>query len=149
MPLPICTISGSNTGLDENDDMSLEPDGTLVVGNFTDAAGDGGSVVVFSPGSCGNVTPAETISGSNTGLNLVDGVGTDAAGTIFADSTEGNSIQVFPAGANGNVAPTYTISGSNTGLGSPDDVVVGFDGELFVSNGRSRFLDRVRARGER
>ena len=132
---PICTISGSNTGLDENDDMSLEPDGTLVVGNFTDAAADGGSVVVFSPGSCGNVTPAETISGSNTGLDLVDGVGTDAAGTIFADSTEGNSIQVFPAGANGNVAPTYTISGSNTGLGSPDDVVVGFDGELFVSNG--------------
>jgi sugar lactone lactonase YvrE len=132
---PICTISGSKTNLDENDDISLEPDGTLVVGNFTDAADNGGSVVVFSPGSCGNVAPAETISGSSTGLSLVDGVGTDAAGTIFADSTDSNSIQVFPAGANGNVAPTYTISGSNTGLGSPDDVVVGFDGKLYVSNG--------------
>lgn len=132
---PICTIAGSNTNLDENDDMSLEPNGTLVVGNFANATFSGGSVVVFSPGSCGNVKPTETITGSKTGLDLVDGVGTDAAGTIFADSTEGNSIQVFPAGANGNVAPSYTISGSNTGLGSPDDVVVGFDGELYVSNG--------------
>ena len=77
----------------------------------------------------------DDFTGSNTGLDLVDGVGTDAAGTIFADSTDGNSIQVFPAGANGNVAPTYTISGSNTGLGEPDDVVVGFNGQLYVSNG--------------
>ena len=33
---PICTISGSNTGLYANDDMSIEPDGTLVVGNIED-----------------------------------------------------------------------------------------------------------------
>lgn len=132
---PICTISGSNTGLDENDDMSLEADGTLVVGNFTDAADDGGSVVVFAPGSCGNVTPVETIEGSNTGFNIVDGVGSDAAGTIYADSSENGSVQVFPPGTNGNVTPEGTISGSNTGLGSPDDIVVGFDGELYVTSG--------------
>lgn len=134
---PICTISGSNTGLDQNDDMSLEPDGTIVVGNFTDAAADGGSVEVFAPGSCGNVAPVETIEGSNAGFNTVDGVGTDAAGTIFADSTDDDLIDVFPAGSSGNVAPEYTISGSNTGLGTPDDVVVGFDGQLYVTSGFS------------
>lgn len=132
---PICTIAGSNTGLDENDDMSLEPDGTLVVGNFTDADDDGGSVVVFAPGSCGNVSPVETIEGSNTGFNYVDGVGTDAAGTIFADSSLNSSVQVFPAGATGNVAPEYTISGSNTGLGYTDDIIVGFAGDLYVTSG--------------
>jgi sugar lactone lactonase YvrE len=126
---PICTISGSNTNLDENDDMSLEPDGTLVVGN--NAAN---SVVVFAPGSCGNVTPEETIAGSNTGLNFPDGVGTDATGTIYADSSESDSIQIFPAGANGNVSPGSVISGSNTGLSLPDDIVVGFGGQLYVSN---------------
>jgi len=133
--VPICTISGSNTGLEENDDMSLEPDGTIVVGNFTDLAADGGSVELFAPGSCGNVAPFETIEGLNTGFNIVDGVGTDAAGTIFADSSEAGLIDVFPAGSSGNVAPAYTISGSNTGLGFPDDIVVGFNGELYVTSG--------------
>jgi hypothetical protein len=131
---PTCTISGPNTGLDENDDMSLEADGTLIVGNF-DAVGGSGSVVVFSPGACGDAAPVETIEGPNTGLNVVDGVGTDASGTIYADSTDDSSIQVFPAGANGNVAPSYSISGSNTGLDAPDDVIVGFDGQLYVTNG--------------
>ena len=140
---PICTISGSNTGLYANDDMSIEPDGTLVVGNIEDSSGDGGNVIVFAPGSCGNVTPEETIAGSNTGFNYVDGVGTDAAGTIFADSTLDSSVQVFPAGANGNVAPEYTISGSNTGLGNPDDIIVGFSGELYVTNGYGGTIDSV------
>ncbi len=132
---PICTISGSNTGLDENDDMSLEPDGTLVVGNFTDLAADGGSVEVFAPGSCGNVSPVETIEGSNAAFNYVDGVGTDAAGAIFADSSLDDAINVFPAGSTGNVAPEYNISGPDTGLGYPDDIIVGFDGKLYVTSG--------------
>jgi hypothetical protein len=140
---PICTISGSNTGLVENDDMSIEPDGTLVVGDLSDAAGDPGAVLVFPPGSCGNVTPTETIAGSNTGFNTLDGVGTDATGTIFADSTLSSSIQVFPPGATGNVAPEYTISGSATGLGNPDDIIVGFDGKLYVSSGYGGNLDSV------
>ena len=132
---PICTISGSNTDLSYNDDMSLEADGTLVVGDIDDPNSEGGAVLVFAPGSCGNVAPVDEIVGSNTGFNGVDGVGTDAAGTIYADSTQNESIQVFPAGATGNVAPEYTISGADTGLGYPDDLVVGFGGQLFATNG--------------
>jgi hypothetical protein len=132
---PICTLAGSNTGLDANDDMSLEPDGSLVVGNFTDSSGDTGSVELFPPNSCGNVAPSAVIAGSNTGFNTVDGVGTDAHGTIYANSSVNESIQIFPAGTNGNVAPTSTISGSNTGLGYPDDIVVGFDSKLYVTSG--------------
>jgi hypothetical protein len=66
---------------------------------------------------------------------LIDGVGTDAAGTIFADSSLNESIQEFPAGTNGNATPSSTISGSNTGLGYPDDIIVGFNGELYVTSG--------------
>ncbi len=61
---PICTISGSNTGLDENDDISLASDGTLYVGNFL-----GSPVEVFAPGACGNVAPIRTIAGAVTGLS--------------------------------------------------------------------------------
>ncbi len=134
---PICTIQGPNTGLDENDDMSLLPDGTVIVGNFSDSTYGTGSVEVFAPGACGNVAPVETISGPNTGLDVVDGVGSDADGTIYADSTEGDAIEVFPPGANGNVAPERSISGPDTGLSSPDDVIVGFSGQLVVTDGNN------------
>lgn len=132
---PICTISGPNTGLDENDDMSILPDGTLVVGNFEDAAGDQGAVTLFQPGSCGDVTPIETIAGPDTGFDTTEGVGTDANGTIYADSSQDESIQVFKPGSNGDVAPEYTISGADTGLGHPDDIIVGFDGKIYATNG--------------
>jgi hypothetical protein len=132
---PICTITGPDTGLLHNDDMSIEPDGTLVVGNFQDAAGDPGAITVYPAGSCGDVAPVRTIAGSSTGFNQVDGVGADAAGTIFAASTQNDSIQVFAPGSNGNVAPEFTISGASSHVDKPDDVVVGFDGKLYVSNG--------------
>jgi sugar lactone lactonase YvrE len=128
---PICTISGSNTGLSTPDDFSIGSDGTVYVANFGTS-----SVVVFAPGACGNVTPEITLSGSNTGLSgVLDGIGVDATGTIYVADTGTNTIDVFAPGANGNVAPERTISGAATGLGGPDDVVVGFDGKLYVSNG--------------
>ena len=127
---PICTISGSNTGLDSNDDISIAPDGTIYVGNFA-----GNPVEVFAPGACGNVTPERIIVGSATGLGEVDGLGVDAAGNLYVDNTPNGSIEVFAPGANGNVAPVRTISGSLTGLTGPDDIVVGFGGELYVTNG--------------
>jgi hypothetical protein len=132
---PICTIGGADTDLYQVDDMSLEPDGTLVVGDLSDEHGNNGAVVVIPPGACGDVAPVETIAGSSTGFSQLDGVGTDAAGTIFADSTNGNSIQVFPPGTNGNADPEYTISGAATGLSGPNDVIVGFSGQIYVTNG--------------
>jgi hypothetical protein len=143
---PTCTLSGSNTGLRTPDDMSLEADGTLVVGNFFDTSGNPtGSVEVFAPGSCGNTAPLQIIEGSNTNFNTVDGVGTDAAGNIYADSTLNSTIEVFPPGANGNVAPGFTISGSNTGLGFVDDLVVGFGGQLYATNGFKGPINSVTA----
>jgi hypothetical protein len=131
---PICTLAGSNTDLVAPDDMSLEPDGSLVVGNYS-ATGSAIGVVVFAPGQCGNVVPVEVLGGVNTGFNVVDGVGTDAAGNIYVDSTNDGAIRVFPPGASGNVAPTYSITGSNTDLTEPNDIVVGFGGALYVNDG--------------
>ena len=134
---PICTIKGTNTGLDQNDDMSLEPDGTLIVGN--DAPG-APAINVYAPGACGNVKPIRTIAGTKTGFSsnstrTLDGVGADAAGTIFAANTYTSSILIFAPGANGNVAPESTISGTATGLSRPNGIIVGFDGTLNVTNG--------------
>ena len=109
---PICTIAGSNTGLADNDDISLASDGTLYVGNF----GGSDPVEVFAPGACGNVAPIRIIAGALTGLSQVDGLGVDAVGNLYVDNTPGGSVEVFAPGANGNVAPIRTIAGSMTGL---------------------------------
>ena len=60
------------------------------------------------------------ISGPLTELegSPVDGVGSDATGTLYADNSGGHAIRVFAPGANGNVAPIRTIGGANTLLGS-------------------------------
>ncbi len=140
---PICTLGGLDTDLNEIDDMSLEANGTLVIGDIQDPNGEGGAVLVFPPGSCGDVAPSEYIVGASTGFHTVDGVGTDAQGTIFADSSTSSAVEVFKAGATGNVAPEYTITGADTGLGYPDDVVVGFDGKLYVTSGFGGPIDSV------
>jgi sugar lactone lactonase YvrE len=136
---PICTIAGSNTGLANNDDISLASDGTLYVGNFAGSS----PVEVFAPGACGNVSPIRTIAGSSTGLGQVDGLGVDAAGNLYVDNTTGGSVEVFAPGANGNVAPIRTIAGAMTGLSAPDDVVVGFTGQIYVTDGFSSGVNNV------
>lgn len=119
---PIRTIGGTNTGLCENDDISVAPDGTLYVGSFC------APITVYAPGANGNVAPIRTIT-SETG---VDGLGVDATGTLYADHPPG--VDVFAPGANGAASPIRTISGSNTNLAAPDDVKVGFGGQLFVTD---------------
>ena len=120
---PICTIPLAN----EPDDFSLEPDGTLYVGYLT-----AGSVDVYGADTCDHAPAVRTISGIGDRL---DGVGVDAAGTLYADDTNDNTIQVFSPGANGSAKPERSISGPSTNLSGPDDVVVGFGGALYASNG--------------
>ena len=127
---PIRAIGGSNTGLCENDDMSLAPDGTLYVGNFC-----GTGILVFAPGASGNVAPIRTI----TSVSDVDGLGVDATGTLYADQS--GAVDVFAPGASGAATPIRTISGSNTNLVSPDDVKVGFGGQLFVTDQGSSSIE--------
>jgi len=74
---------------------------------------------VYPPGASGNVAPARTISGINTGLNSPAGIALDSAGNLYVTNNSGNSITVFAPGATGNVAPARTISGGSTGLSLP------------------------------
>jgi sugar lactone lactonase YvrE len=92
------------------------------------------SIVEFAPGANGNVSPAATITGSNTGLNRPHGLALDSAGDLFVANTGFNSIIEYAAGANGNAAPLTTISGSSTGLENPVGVALDSAGKLYVAN---------------
>jgi sugar lactone lactonase YvrE len=67
------------------------------------------SVVVYAPGSSGDVKPEARISGSNTGLFNPVGLAVDAGGNIYVANRSPSSVTVFRSGSTGNVAPSATI----------------------------------------
>jgi hypothetical protein len=131
---PFRTISGPNTGLFLNDDISLASDGTLYVGNVSPSATF--PVVVFAPGAHGSATPIRNIGGMGTGLSGPSDVEVGLGGDLFvANGGFPESVEVFAAGANGPAAPLRVITGSNTGLQFPDDLATDASGKVYVTNG--------------
>ena len=92
------------------------------------------SIAVYPPGASGNVAPARTISGTNTGLDFPFGVALDSAGNLYAANSRVKSITVYPPGVSGNWPPTRTISGTSTGLTSPSGIALDSAGNLYVTN---------------
>jgi hypothetical protein len=79
---PVATITGSNTGLENLNGISLDYNNNIYVGNnadYIDGGNPGAEVLVFLAGSQGNVAPVATIGqGSDdtnkTGITAIHGV---------------------------------------------------------------------------
>jgi len=104
------------------------------------------SVTVYAPGSNGNVTPRQTISGSNTGIYNPNAVAVDSKGRIYVSSTASGSsagccITVYAKNANGNVAPIRSISGSNTQIDGPYGIAVDSDDDIYVTQGKTNSIN--------
>ncbi len=103
---------------------STTPQGKLYVSNT-----NANSIVRFDQAftDSGNIVPAATISGANTGLNAPAFITLDkAADRLYVANNADISILIFDniSTKSGNVAPERTISGANTTLGTPTDVSV-------------------------
>jgi hypothetical protein len=139
---PVTVIAGSNTGMTVPSGIVVDVAGNIWITN-EQLSTTPASVAMFTAGSNGNVTPAVTIAGSNTGLSNPAGLAIDANWNIYvANQTIGaancpsatGAITVYSPGSNGNVAPAATISGSNTGLSNPYGLAIYPNGNLFVVN---------------
>ena len=120
--------------------------GKLYVSN-----GGAASIVRFDGAftAAGNVTPAATITGSNTTLNSPAFMTLDAAADrLYVANTGDLSVVIFDGVSTktGNIAPTRTIAGAATGLLQPTDVAldksrdmlyVADDLDIFVFNSAS------------
>jgi hypothetical protein len=80
-------------------------------------------IEVFTPGQTGNATPARMISGPQSQLTQISGLGLDGAGNIYVEmstvvTAADPTILEFAGGANSTapVAPINRISGSQTML---------------------------------
>ena len=94
------------------------------------------SVTVFPISANGNVAPAATITGSNTGLNFPYSVAVDASGKIYVANLGGNNVEAFAANPSGtlNETPLATISGTNTGLNLPQGIALDASGKIYAGN---------------
>jgi hypothetical protein len=105
------------------------------------------TIFAFAPGATGNVSPVDTIAGSNTGLNHPHGIAFDGSGRLYVANLSGPGITIYAAGASGNATPAATITGSNTGLNFPSDVAFDASGQIYVAEAGSPPAIRVFAPG--
>lgn len=133
---PVATIGGSNTMISYPSSpiaVAVDGSGNSYVLNLTQ------EVVVFPPGSNGNVTPSAVITGLGTSVTAPNAMTVDSSGDVYVASgstnvNNGGSVAVYPAGSNGNATPMALISGSNTGIVSPFGIAVDSSGNIYVGN---------------
>jgi hypothetical protein len=68
------------------------------------------AVEVFPANANGNVAPATTIAGPNTGMSQPISVAFDGSGKISVLQVLNSTVTVYPSGASGNVSPVATIT---------------------------------------
>ncbi|MBV8284542.1 MAG: NHL repeat-containing protein [Candidatus Eremiobacteraeota bacterium] len=135
--VPLMTVGGSNTQLNNPNGLAFDSTGKLYVANQGSAGA--GSIDVFPPTPAGNIAPVATIAGPATGLSAPEFVALDASNNIYVTNNGplgggSDSVEIFAPGSNGNVAPSETIAGSSTGLSSPLGVAVDASGKIYVAN---------------
>jgi len=131
--VPVATIVGSNTAMNNPSGIGLDSAGKVYVAN--DSGTNTITVYAASPSGTLNEAPVATITGSNTLINQPEGIGFDSTGRIYTGNNA-PSIQVFAASPSGtlNEAPLAMITGSNTGLGVNYGIAVDSSGRIYASN---------------
>jgi hypothetical protein len=123
---PIAVISGASTGIGQPTGVAIDSAGNIYVSDQASticapALAKCAAILVFPPGSSGNVAP-KYIAGNATLLLAPTDVKVDNSGRIYvADSTATGAgvIYVFASGATGNVPPASTLTspGAVFGIG--------------------------------
>jgi hypothetical protein len=113
--LPTEDITGSNTDFQLPDDLAVDTSGDIFV---TDSeATVGPAVLEFASGATGNVAPTATITGSNTGLTVPEGVAIagppQAASPTMTTTPSASSISL-----GGSTSDTATLSDGTSPTGS-------------------------------
>jgi hypothetical protein len=138
---PATLIAGTSADLAYNYFVAIDASDRLWATNCLNLAGSSGPVVAFQGADSGNVAPAISIGGNNTGLSgcqtgiFVDGAGNVYVGDIANTATyPGGHIAIFGSGQQGNVAPARSIAGANAGFHSPTGVALDGSGKVYVAD---------------
>ncbi|HTV93650.1 MAG TPA: SBBP repeat-containing protein [Verrucomicrobiae bacterium] len=136
---PVRSIVGKNTGLAFPTGVAVGADGKIYVANAgSGPCGTFGSITVYAAGASGNVSPIESIGGSqHSAIFYPEGIAVDPNGNVYVSTPDIAAILVFAPGANGDVAPiaqiqvptpTSALNAGNAGL------ALDADGNIYVSS---------------
>ena len=96
------------------------------------------SILEFTNGANGSVTPTNVIAGNRTLLSFPQGLAFDVSGRLYVAINQAlgfpDAVLVFDAGAAGNVSPRNILCGSATGINNPTGIALNAQGTLFVAN---------------
>jgi sugar lactone lactonase YvrE len=133
---PVGTVAGSATGLSHPAGLALDAAGNLYVADrptntitvYAVHGGAGGAP------SLGNLTPARTITGTDTGLSSPTALAIDSAGHLWVANAGNSTLTEYPAGAGGNATPLATVAGASTFLKFPQALTIDSSGHLIAAN---------------
>jgi hypothetical protein len=133
--LPIASIAGSNTALSPFGGIAVDSSGSVYAQGCPN--GKCYSIVVYPPGSNGNVSPATVISGA--GITDPVAVALDPAGNLyvlndFDTPVPGGGISIYPAGSSGDATPLATIQDNLSGLADAAGVALDSSGTIYVAD---------------
>ncbi len=135
---PISIIAGDNTNLSSYpQSIALDSSRNLYAEGYIEYVGD--TINVYPAGSNGNVSPAATIVGADTGLDGPDGIALDSGGNLYVSNgyggpVGGGSVTIYPAGSSGDAVPIVTITSSFTGISYASSIAVDSNGKIYVAN---------------
>ena len=128
------TISGSNTELGLPVGIYISQNGTIYVADQD--SGVGPAILIFAPGSSGNVAPSAWLAGATTTINDPQGLILDSQGHIWLVDDNIPGIDEFNgvalgSGAN-DVAPIGTITSGS--LPAPAEITIDSQKHIWVTD---------------
>jgi hypothetical protein len=142
---PIARIAGPATRLLSVNRIAVDSAGQIYVAiEVVDIDSQPAGILVYPPGSNGNVTPSATIGGVESEIQNPWGIAIDLQGDILvaeAATDKKGRLLVFPAGTQGEAKPRFVLEGNDERLIAPTAIAVDSGGIIYVANGEGHTMD--------
>jgi len=142
---PIARIVGPATRLLSVNRIAVDPAGQIYVAiEVVDIDSQPAGILIYPPGSNGNVAPSATIGGVESEIQNPWGIAIDLQGDILvaeAATDKKGRLLIFPAGTQGEAKPRFVLEGTDERLIAPTAIAVDSGGIIYVANGEGHTMD--------
>ena len=142
---PIARIAGPATRLLSVNRIAVDSAGQIYVAiEVVDVDSQPAGILIYPPGSNGNLTPSATIGGVESEIQNPWGIAIDLQGDILvveAATDKKGRLLIFPAGTRGEAKPRFVLEGNDDRLIAPTTIAVDSGGIIYVANGEGHTMD--------
>src|SRR5271155_615256 len=125
--------------------IAVDPAGQIYVAiEVVDVDSQPAGILIYPPGSNGNVAPSATIGGVESEIQNPWGIAIDLQGDILvaeAATDKKGRLLIFAAGTQGEAKPRFALEGNDERLIAPTAIAVDSGGIIYVANGEGHTMD--------